>query len=633
VRFEQSKMLSKQAAVAIISDRGPAKPADEALAKIVRANLTNSKRKPTAWLRAWLQFSEDPKSASEQWGKLVAEERALLARSPKETSPAISAAMLRLHIAWLEKLDRADEALLAMRELFELDWAKSDDPSAVKNLLRSYNRKSTNSRLAVIRALGGFSNNAGAAALCRFVRFEKSPLMAKTAAAVLFDNSSPDKLPNKKLVDIIRKNIAGSKREPARWLLTWLQFSENPTAAADSWAKLVDAESKVLEKHTKPPESSTEVLTAMLRLQTAWLEKLDRKEDAVVSLGRLVKLEKTGNPQTLAKLLVYLIEQEAWDMIDELAVRFASRFDRNANLLYLLAEAQAGGGKKEIANNTARKALRLNPGVQVNRLGSHLMLAFQLRGRGLFPWAKNEYLHVAATAPKGSSPRIIARSSLAEMLHDQADDLAAAKVLVLVVAEAGAAKPVRLIPGMSSPAAIRSRMNYFFACHWKTQGDAAKHREYLDKALAADPDDIDVLIALYKLTKQNKEQLDKTRALIKKTAAKLRAKALGAPHDPSSHNQYAWLVGNTEGNFDEALEFSNRSIALQPESGGYYDTLAHVYFGKGDYVNAVKTQEKAAKFEPHSGLLSRKLKLFRDKLAETQKQPEMPPEEKTDDGK
>ena len=44
--------------------------------------------------------------------------------------------------------------------------------------------------------------------------------------------------------------------------------------------------------------------------------------------------------------------------------------------------------------------------------------------------------------------------------------------------------------------------HYFFACHWEAQHDPAKQRECLDKAGKADPDDVDVLIARYRLPDQ-----------------------------------------------------------------------------------------------------------------------------------
>ena len=52
--------------------------------------------------------------------------------------------------------------------------------------------------------------------------------------------------------------------------------------------------------------------------------------------------------------------------------------------------------------------------------------------------------------------------------------------------------------------------------------------------------------------------------------------------------------------------------------GGYLDTLAHCYYAKGDYENAVKYQTEAIKSEPHSQAISRQLEVFRKALAAKQ---------------
>ena len=85
------------------------------------------------------------------------------------------------------------------------------------------------------------------------------------------------------------------------------------------------------------------------------------------------------------------------------------------------------------------------------------------------------------------------------------------------------------------------------------------------------------------------------------------------------YNEYAWLIGNTEGDFDEAVKCSFKSIELHPEEGGLYDTLGHVYFGKGDWEKAVKYQAMAAELDPHSGLIQKALAQFRKKLEESKK--------------
>ena len=138
--------------------------------------------------------------------------------------------------------------------------------------------------------------------------------------------------------------------------------------------------------------------------------------------------------------------------------------------------------------------------------------------------------------------------------------------------------------------------NYFFACHWETKGDAAKHREYLDKALKADPTDVDVLIACYRLPDQTPEYPREDRRPDQEVgggeSASRSPKRLRQQHTCRRYNQFAWLIGNTEGDFDEALKCSQKSLELKPDKGGYYDTLARVYFAKGDLENAVKTADQ-----------------------------------------
>jgi tetratricopeptide (TPR) repeat protein len=84
------------------------------------------------------------------------------------------------------------------------------------------------------------------------------------------------------------------------------------------------------------------------------------------------------------------------------------------------------------------------------------------------------------------------------------------------------------------------------------------------------------------------------------------------------NNQLAWLVSNTEGDFDEALKCSLRSLALWPNRAGFLDTLGRCYYAKGDYANAVKVQSQAVALEPHSPPMLAQLELFR-KALETSK--------------
>jgi len=77
-------------------------------------------------------------------------------------------------------------------------------------------------------------------------------------------------------------------------------------------------------------------------------------------------------------------------------------------------------------------------------------------------------------------------------------------------------------------------------------------------------------------------------------------------------------VANTEGDYDEALRSSQRSLELRPETAGYLDTLGRCYFAKGDYKNAVFHQSRAVELEPHSQQIRRQLELFQKALETAQ---------------
>jgi len=286
-----------------------------------------------------------------------------------------------------------------------------------------------------------------------------------------------------------------------------------------------------------------------------------------------------------------------------------------AALLYCLAEAQADQGQEAEAENTATRARALIPGADLASAYAHWENALRLQRRGRFRWAEAEYRRtIESEVPEF---QVRGRIVLAEMKHDQGDHLGAGQVLEETLQ--GPPQPLQIILARmeQSPASLRARAEYFYACHWEEQGDRQKQRVHLDKAIESDPAELDTLIALYKLADVDPEHRRKTLELIAKAAAALRRGVEAVPDDPTDYNQFAWLVGNTEGDAEEALRCARKAVELSPTSGAYHDTLAHVYFGRGDYRGAVEHQERAAELEPHSGLIAKQLKLFRQKLAES----------------
>ncbi len=511
----------------------------------------------------------------------------------------------------LEVAARAKHLLGLMR----VEWTTGSDPPEVQKHLAGYGSLRPTAKLLRIRALASLPGVKSAPALCRLVRYEKSPVLSKHAAIELLGSQPPDEPPNRQLAGLLRKNLGLSRRTAAAWLLTWVRFGVDPSAAVSDWAKLVEAEYSLLKQSRTQTDPS--IVARLVRFQIQWLKKLDRKDETLAAMHRLIDLE-TGKTDTLEELLRWLIEQQAWESVDKLAARFPAQFASSPILLYNVAQAQARQGKNNQAEQTARRAVKLNPGNSPQQVIKHYAVARTLWQRGMFEWAQREYRQIIDTGTPAGPEVMAAHSLLGELLHDLGKELDAAKALeALVQAAEKKTNLSAMIRDRLPP--VRSRMNYFFACHWQGRNDRAKQHEHLDKALKADPTDVDALIASYRLPDQTAEYREKTLGLIKQAAAKFRREITRAPDESTPCNQLAWLVANTEGDLDAALEYSRKSIQLRPTSAGFYDTLAHVYFARGDYVNAVKTQAKAARMEPHTKSIARQLEVFRKRLDETKK--------------
>jgi tetratricopeptide (TPR) repeat protein len=286
------------------------------------------------------------------------------------------------------------------------------------------------------------------------------------------------------------------------------------------------------------------------------------------------------------------------------------------SLLYLLAQVQAEQGNKPLAEQTAERARQLLSVSDPLGIEVRIEIAASLRRRGMIDWAEMEYRRLV-----GSGQPVVmidASNHLAEMLHDQGKHLAAAEARrsALDVLQANRLESTGLNEFIKQ---MRARMNYFYACHWAEQGSAVKQLEYLELALKTDPGEVDTLIACYRLPNQTVQFRQRIMKLIEQDVAKTRNQIAARPEVAEPYNQYAWLVSNTQGDLDEALRFSKKSLELSSNNSAYLDTLAHVYFARGDLENAVKHQAMAVERDPYSNLITRELKRFRAALEEKAK--------------
>jgi tetratricopeptide (TPR) repeat protein len=516
----------------------------------------------------------------------------------------------------LEIATRANRLLHVIRS----DWTTAGEPPQVSRLLSDYDALEIGSREGRISSLIDLADNQGMAAVCRVIRYERSLPLAKTAALQLMESREKDE-GKSDLAAGLKKGLGACRREPAQWVLGWLQARRDRNSLAGFWTRLAGEEEELLFR--RPRDTSAAIVASLLRFQIAALRKIDRGGDAARSVETLITLHRS-NPDELARLLNWLIAERDWPGTRVVETRCEATIAESADLLYLLAEAQVRRGDAAAAKQSAGRALGIRPGSDPRSLALHLQEGFGLQERGQSEWAVQEWQHVMQTAPPRSPGGLLAAHLLSELYHDREDDLRAAETLGRIAEPWAAASDPTSLPGLDGTAlatlgALRARKEYFDACRWKAQGDFARQRAALDRALGAQGYDIEVLIDCYKLPGSTKEYRAKICRLIEKQVCELREQAADiGPKRAAAQpcNELAWLVANTQGDLAEALRFSQRSLELAGEQGSYLDTLAHVYFAKGDYASAVKNQSRAADLLPHNRAVQKQLILFQRKAKE-----------------
>ena len=82
-------------------------------------------------------------------------------------------------------------------------------------------------------------------------------------------------------------------------------------------------------------------------------------------------------------------------------------------------------------------------------------------------------------------------------------------------------------------------------------------------------------------------------------------------------NWAAWLLANTEGDYQTALTLVEAALKIEPDDIAILDTLAHVYFLGGRIDEAVRVQEQVVRFAPEAVVFQRALERFMRDMRET----------------
>ena len=82
------------------------------------------------------------------------------------------------------------------------------------------------------------------------------------------------------------------------------------------------------------------------------------------------------------------------------------------------------------------------------------------------------------------------------------------------------------------------------------------------------------------------------------------------PKSAQNHNSLAWLAVCCRRQLDKALEHSKKAVELAPKTAGYLDTLAEVYYQRGDKAQAIKLMKKCIELNPASTYYKKQIKRF-----------------------
>ncbi len=497
---------------------------------------------------------------------------------------------------------------------------QDDDTPEVRQILKNYRSENPEERASRLQRLALLEQGAGLEALCRLVRFEVSDNLSKQAALLVMEMAKQaDSQTAKRYADVIRQVIGASDRGGAQWLRVYLASLNDLDGALAQWQQLATQE--IEQFRQRPDKVRLVLLRDFLRWQVDLLEQTGHHDLASDLMQQTLELQNASRSDLLESF-DWLIRREAWTLIDDLAAQYDKIIQSDPHLLYRLAEAEKIQDRQDIAEQLAARARAID---LPDEPFSHVEVGRDLHARGLIDWAEQEYRRAIELGPEDSHAAIQATIALAWMYHDQGrhrDGYEILRPLVAKLAENDAVqRKVREL--QQDVRRIRGQMHFAHALYLAETNETEQQVKQLQEAIKYDPDNADILIAMYRVKDPPTSWQRMTSQRIARAVSQYRSQVMLAERNyqtvPSAEsrrylalrlNQFAWLVANTEGDYRGALEASQRSVQLIGEDAGYLDTLARCYFAVKDYANALKYQRRAVQLEPHSGQIRRQLALF-----------------------
>jgi tetratricopeptide (TPR) repeat protein len=525
--------------------------------------------------------------------------------------------------------DADTESSLRARSLLEsMPLDSPHDPPAVAALVRRFAGGERPMQALALHGLLRLDDGAGIEALARIARLDHTAAGSLLAAALLAGEWRPGDESWEVMREPILAGVGGSRRPAARFLRALAAFGARgePAAAADPCREALAA----LDAVDVPANADAAAARRVLRrCATAMLATAGRRDEALAEVGGVLESDDRDDPDPRAAAnLVWLAENGLPEAVDVFRARWPALVANNPVVAYAVAialQARGSGGDEAAAMADAAFALRRGTDEE---LGERLRLAIMLTRWGAADWAAREYETVLGGAAADPGEFALAGIMYSEALHDEERDEAAAAVLGRLLAGRADATGEQVLERLDRDLeTVRARMRYFESCAAAARGDAAGTRRLLEDSLRHHPQDVDALIALFRLPDNTPAQAAEARALVTAAATRLDDRVEAQPDVADGYNEYAWLVANTLGDVARADRYARVALdrhartAIEirdetPLDGGldspsYLDTLAHCRAADGDVRGAVRIQSVARRLEPHGRTIGRNLARFR----------------------
>lgn len=528
----------------------------------------------------------------------------------------------------IEVAKRARYLVRSMR----IQWSRLDDPPSVRRILAAYSERTSAERRNRMEQLAALPDQEGMIPLCRMVRYESTEPLSKYAALLILQNDLAGATERADAwADQLEDAVRHSARVASAWIRVHAESLGDLASTMTQWDRLTRAEENTLSQF--PSRTSQAITRDLLRHQASLLRKVGQRDQSLAVLRRTINL-LDGTRTQLLDMVEWLGEEELWELVQDVADRFPGEFSKYPDLIYRLAEAILKQGDPQRAEEVAAQARQLDP----ENTRTHIESALWLQRRQLVDWSIEEYRQVIKHSEQASREGLYARFLLSEILHDRLEEEEAAQVLAGAVdAVADSDKVARDVEQVfnRTAGAIRSRHLYFQACRQAQLEMFEEQKNLLELAIGAEAHDGDVLIAMHRFKTGDEEWKSRVSQLVKDATAHYQKqitvydntyrisgdtseKETARRKLATAHNQLAWLVSNTEGDFQAAIRSSLKSLELRPDSPGYLDTLGHCYFAAGELEKAVETQQKAVAGDPSSETMRRMLKVFQQALKDSQ---------------